>query len=593
MKGKGFSSCLMCESQNDLILGNQLILRIIQARYETDIFDVMLQNTKMCPKCIGRFQQLNEFCAIVEIAASDNHSPDNDKINCGMCHYQYSPYEIMPSSNTVDSVKWLKKCEGDKVISCYSCYNFTLLYNEKKEELNNLLDYFHHALNNCKVIVKDCGQNADLHDDSVNYEQEQFFGTLSLTPVANNRSIQKRVSFAPDEEIIPQPQKKKVMVTRRSSSVTPTPLVETASCENINSVNNKTPKHQTRKFRNSIGSVPRVVNPTLLKAHPSRFSTGSSEYASNFEALKREHNIVECFVLLQRLSVFPSEEVEDDLKNKVTKVSAKKKQIKIKLNAKSKVMSRRINRSLTSERKNKADELENSLNLEIVLTEDNLNNSQSSTLSADPLDANNEEGHNDSTSLDDTLPIINHEHSTENVVQIRDEDNNNQVSLKENNDVIECSTRKTRNSTGKLTESTNVPESQRVRKRKTNVHLLSCKSIKKQKSPTSQKKKLEDLESKINENIKIEAEDVIEEYLSSAVKFESTTNYNEEMDLLSTSQENFVSLSSEDLNMNNVEYLEESLEEIMNTRLSPKNDVSYPIYTMDQLLNEDSLLTIT
>ena len=61
---------------------------------------------------------------------------------------------------------------------------------------------------------------------------------------------------------------------------------------------------------------------------------------------------------------------------------------------------------------------------------------------------------------------------------------------------------------------------------------------------------------------------------------------------MSTSQENFSSLSTEDLNMNNVEYLDESLEEIMNTRHS-QNDALCPIYTMDQLLNEDSLLNVT
>ena len=36
MKGKGFSTCLMCESKKDLLMGSQLIINIIQTRFETD-----------------------------------------------------------------------------------------------------------------------------------------------------------------------------------------------------------------------------------------------------------------------------------------------------------------------------------------------------------------------------------------------------------------------------------------------------------------------------------------------------------------------------------------------------------------------------
>lgn len=63
------------------------------------------------------------------------------------------------------------------------------------------------------------------------------------------------------------------------------------------------------------------------------------------------------------------------------------------------------------------------------------------------------------------------------------------------------------------------------------------------------------------------------------------------MELNSISQENIMALLSEDLEMN-AEYLDESLEEtLMSTRNSPQNDALCPIYTMDQLLNEESLLT--
>ena len=85
--------------------------------------------------------------------------------------------------------------------------------------------------------------------------------------------------------------------------------------------------------------------------------------------------------------------------------------------------------------------------------------------------------------------------------------------------------------------------------------------------------------------------------LLSAIKFESRSQH-DELDCLSTSQENLMELSAENIytNLNmNVEYLEdvESLEEIMNTRLSPQTDSLCPIYTMNELLNEDSLLNVT
>jgi len=36
MRGKGFSSCLLCESEKDLLLGDKLIQKIIKLRYGTD-----------------------------------------------------------------------------------------------------------------------------------------------------------------------------------------------------------------------------------------------------------------------------------------------------------------------------------------------------------------------------------------------------------------------------------------------------------------------------------------------------------------------------------------------------------------------------
>ncbi|KAL7033830.1 hypothetical protein ACKWTF_007734 [Chironomus riparius] len=591
MKGKGFSSCLMCESQTDLLMGSQLVLNIIRKRFTTDVFDVMLQNTKICMKCIGRLQQLNEFCANNEFVAPSS-SDDNDigKKLCYMCRLPFSFYEILPPNksiaNEIDRNKWLKNWNQEeelKVICCYSCYNFTLLYSETKDQLSRLLDYYYSALSNCKVLIKDCEQKDDQPKSLAN--AEQFFGSLSLTPVErSNRSQRSRVNFASEVEMIPEPPMKKLKVPPRNLSFKslPTAPHKTNSFENINSIGNKAPARIiTRKLRNSIGGLPRTVSPILPKIHRSRYSTGSKVNTPNLEILKKENNLKECVVSVERLQVIPGRNDSDN----GSKGSAKKKPIKIKVSAKSKLEDRKMKRSLRLKKDKTSDELENSLNLEVVMTEDNLNNSQSSTMSVDPLNASE----NDSSLLDKTLLIPSPEHSTEPIIQAKDEDNNNKVSSKENNDLaINRSTRKTRNSAGKLTESTNVPENNRVIKKR------ETKTTKTEKDLISPMKDLEVLEPESNENVNLIEDGACEEYLSSheAVTFQSTIN-NEELDLLSASQENFSSLSTEDLNIDNAEYLEESLEEIMNTRHSPQNDALCPIYTMDQLLNEDSLLSVT
>jgi hypothetical protein len=525
MEGKGFSSCLLCESQTDLLMGSQLVLNIIKARYETDVFDVMLQNTKICMKCIGRLQQLNEFCANNDVAApNSSDDEENDKKSCDMCQLQFSSCEILPPNkliaDKIDLTKWLKNWNEDedrKVISCFSCYNFILLYNETKDQLSQLLDYFYSALSNCKVLVKDCGQDEIELENLAN--AEQFFGSLSLTPVeSSKRSKRNRVTFATNlEEVILEPPKKKLRVSQGNSSCESesTSPKETKSCEDLNSVLVKTPaKTITRKFRNSIAGLPRTVSPALPKKNRSRHSTGSTAKGSNLKALKEEHNIVECIVSVERLKVIPTSPEKDDdsdMKKNGNKGSAKKKPIKIKLSAKSKLVDRKMKRSLRLEKSKASDELENSLNLEVVMTQDNLNNSQSSTMSNDPLNAStNDDAQNDSSSfsLDNTLLMPSPEHSTDPVIQSKDEYNNNKVSSKENNDVSENrSTRKTRNSTGKLTESTNVPENNRAIKKR------NVKTTKNEKVSISPKKELEDVEPDSNENL-IEV-DACEEYLSS------------------------------------------------------------------------------
>lgn len=70
----------------------------------------MLQHTKVCIKCIGRLQQLNDFCSYNEIA-SPKYKSEDDKI-CDMCRLSYSSYEIIPPSKSIaddiEFTKWLK-----------------------------------------------------------------------------------------------------------------------------------------------------------------------------------------------------------------------------------------------------------------------------------------------------------------------------------------------------------------------------------------------------------------------------------------------------------------------------------------------------
>lgn len=338
----------------------------------------------------------------------------------------------------------------------------------------------------------DCGNQ---HEKFADIEQEQFFGSLSLTPVAiSSRTQRNRVSFAPDIEIIQQLPENELNVT-----IDFTEPIETESPNTAILADNEVPaKPIIRKLRNSVGNATRGVPKISPKAGRTRHSTGSIANDLSLEALHKKHNIIECTIPLTRLPGITSESINSNVKN--NKGSAKKKSFKIKLNAKNKINSRRMKRSMQ-----KPKELKNSLDLEVVMTEINLNNSQSSAISNDPLNTsvNDVEAQNatSSFSLHDTLAITIPEHSN----------NNNKVVSKENNVVSKGrSPRKTRNSAGKLTESTNVvPQNNRAtKKRRSNVHVARRKPTKKQKLIN-----LEQQET--SENVSLIEDDACEEYLSS------------------------------------------------------------------------------
>lgn len=73
------------------------------------------------------------------------------------------------------------------------------------------------------------------------------------------------------------------------------------------------------------------------------------------------------------------------------------------------------------------------------------------------------------------------------------------------------------------------------------------------------------------------------------MRFEHKTTY-EEVDILTFNDNFLLSPMSLIENCNSNYFEEDSLEILMNSRISPLQDTECPIYTMDELRNEDSLI---
>lgn len=86
----------------------------------------MLQNTKICAKCIGRLHQINDFCASMEIVSQKKSIINGvmDKKCCDYCGIECSDYEFVPNIQSkiayeeMQCTKWAKASEN----SVYSNY---------------------------------------------------------------------------------------------------------------------------------------------------------------------------------------------------------------------------------------------------------------------------------------------------------------------------------------------------------------------------------------------------------------------------------------------------------------------------------------
>lgn len=73
----------------------------------------MLQSTNLCLKCIGRLQQLNDFCASAEMKGTKEQ--EDGKSSCDICCFAFSAFEIVPETTQVDlifdkitHINWIK-----------------------------------------------------------------------------------------------------------------------------------------------------------------------------------------------------------------------------------------------------------------------------------------------------------------------------------------------------------------------------------------------------------------------------------------------------------------------------------------------------
>jgi hypothetical protein len=68
-------------------------------------------------KCIGRLQQLNEFCSYSDID-KPKHEDENTKF-CDMCRLAHFPFEVLPPSKSnadeIEITKWVKVCCKEKL----------------------------------------------------------------------------------------------------------------------------------------------------------------------------------------------------------------------------------------------------------------------------------------------------------------------------------------------------------------------------------------------------------------------------------------------------------------------------------------------
>lgn len=281
-------------------------------------YDIMLQNSKLCIKCIGRLQQLNDYCAGNELEG-EFLNEEVGKLCCNLCRSLFSSDELITQAELIlketQTIPRIKLIQNDqKLACCFSCYNFVHSFNELRDLLNRLNELYSSALRSCSVVLKDCKDTTLL---------ENIFNEVDIIDKnATTFNSNDTASF-----------KKSGNITSPPKGLKFTPFV-------------KITKKRTRS------------RPNLSNWEPKRKQAVASEIIQDLFA---KHNLKNCSVLLERLILDHFEGKEtDDVKNeepnkKRCKVEKKKvsRSVKIKIGPKF-----RRKRSKTNTKKRGSDVVE-------------------------------------------------------------------------------------------------------------------------------------------------------------------------------------------------------------------------------------------
>ena len=133
-----------------------------------------------------------------------------------------------------------------------------------------MLSSFYSALNKCKVIIKDCKSNVEEQLEIDSIEQEQFFGKLSLGPVAKsnatnktNKPHKKLVRLISQPKIIPQSPTRELKVIRNSRFIS----------EPDNKIEDDSPELEFSVLTENVQVAPELVSRKLRTTRKLRSST--------------------------------------------------------------------------------------------------------------------------------------------------------------------------------------------------------------------------------------------------------------------------------------------------------------------------------
>lgn len=152
----------------------------------------MLQSTRMCTCCIGRFHQLYNFFMFKKSLEGNQpiecESPD---LQCKFCYQVFMDFELMASEANTGLPKVVSKTSFSNDFSsdqhfkcCYACYNFLFLWTEYKVILQECRLKFYATLYNVEVSVlknntpnpvKVETSNESIVTEKINEDEEEDF----------------------------------------------------------------------------------------------------------------------------------------------------------------------------------------------------------------------------------------------------------------------------------------------------------------------------------------------------------------------------------------------------------------------------------